>query len=133
MMKKNKLKILSLGAVLFSIVSCQTNFDEQLQADAKTLQKKCPVMMDDITRWDSVSVLPGNTFRYSYTIVTSEKKDIDSSNLVKSLEPSFINQVKTEPSLARYRENNVTMSYSYKDKNGQSIATINISPKMYKD
>lgn len=132
-MKKNKLTLIPIVAILISIVGCQTNFDNQLQADAKSLQKKCPVMMDDITRWDSVSVLPGKTFRYSYTIVTSERKDIDSANLVKSLEPSFINQVKTEPSLARYRENNVTLSYSYKDKNGQPIATINISPKMYKD
>lgn len=40
--------------------------------------------------------------------------------------------VKTNPGLKNFRENKVTMSYYYKDKNGKFLIKLKFNPDSYK-
>jgi ribosomal protein L37E len=107
------------------------SLDKQLMAAASELNKTCPIIVDVETQLDNTVALPDNTFQYNYTLVRLDKSAIDSIKLKANLEPSIIEQLKTNPQMKFFRENNVTMNYLYKDMNKQYIALISIKPEMY--
>ncbi len=107
------------------------SFDKQMMQAASELNKTCPIMVDKETRLDNTVSLPDNVFQYNYTLVNLTKDQVKIDTVKKYVEPTLINNVKTNPGLKIQRENKVTMSYSYKDKNGNFICTIAVTPDKY--
>ena len=60
-------------------------------------------------------------------------EDFDADYLDIEFVPNLINQVKTNPGLELFRENDVTFSYYYQDKKGKFILNTIITPNMYKN
>lgn len=89
-------------------------------------------MVDQDTRLDNTVALPDNAFQYNYTLVNLTKQDIDIKDFENYMVPQITNNVKTNPDLQVFRDNKVTMKYSYKDKNGEYITQISVSPNEYK-
>ncbi len=108
-----------------------SNIDNLLMQDARDKNKTCPVFVDHETRLDNTTVLPGNIFQYNYTLVYRLKDSIQIENLRAYLEPSILSNVKTNPDLRFQRDNNVTVSFNYKDKEGRFILRISIPPDIY--
>jgi hypothetical protein len=50
-----------------------------------------------------------------------------------NLRPILINGVKTNPDMKINRDNNTTMGYYYKDKNGEFLFKILVTPDLYAD
>ena len=68
--------ILSLLLVLF--VGCQSEeraLYSKLTKMASELNESTPVMLDQYTRFDGASVLPGNIFQYQYTVLNTNNPD----------------------------------------------------------
>jgi predicted amidophosphoribosyltransferase len=42
------------------------SFDKQMMEMASELNKNCPIMVDQETRWDNCIALPDNAFQYNY-------------------------------------------------------------------
>ncbi len=108
-------------------------FDKAMMEAASELNKSCPFMVDKDTRLDNAAAMPGNVFQYNYTLVNLDKSEVDPDAVKKYIEPSIINNVKTNPDLELYRENKVTMAYSYRDKNGVFVLKINVTPDLYEE
>lgn len=89
-------------------------------------------MVDSETRLDNTSVMPNNTFQYNYTLINVDKSMIDTIEFKKILEPTILNAIKTNPETAYQRDHNVTIKYCYKDKAGNYLCTILMSPDQYK-
>jgi len=106
--------------------------DKVLVETANTLNKSCPVMLDADTRGDNVMALPNKTFLYNYTLINYENGMLDTTILKNNLTPNMINMVKTNPDMKYCRDNEVTLKYVYKDKNGNYMFSIVISPEKYK-
>lgn len=126
--------IICLVSVLL-LVSCaskQDVFQKQLVNVANELNKTCPFMVDAETRLDNSIVLPNKTLQYNYTLVNIEVENVDVPEIEAYLKPNILNNVKTNPDLALYRDNNATLAYSYKDKNAKYITKLMITPEMYK-
>ena len=100
---------------------------------ASELNKTCPIMVDKDTQLDNAVAMPDNVFQYNYTLVNLEKSQVNIDTVKKYIEPGLINSVKTNPDLKNYRDNKVTMAYSYKDKNGVFILKISVTPDLYTD
>lgn len=98
---------------------------------ASELNKTCPVMVDQYTRLDNAVALPDNSVQYNYTLVSTTKSEVNMDTVMKYIKPSIINNVRTNPDLKLYRENNTTMVYSYKDMNGEFVYKLSVTPDMY--
>ena len=99
---------------------------------ASEINKSCPIMVDAETRLDNTVALPNKTIQYNYTLVNIEKGDIDISEFENYLQPVILNIIKTSPDLKYFRDNDVTMAYNYKDKNGEHLLKLTFKPEDYK-
>jgi hypothetical protein len=106
-------------------------YDKQMMEFASEINKNCPIMIDNATRFDNATPLPGKVFQYNYTLINMVKDSFDAEELKKNLEPSVINFVKSNPEMKTVRVNKVTINYSYRDKNGTFLFTITVTPDLY--
>ncbi len=96
------------------------------------INKKCPMVVDKDTRLDNTLVLSNKTIQYNYTLVNLEKEETDIEVLEKEFIPLLLKDVKTNPGLKIFRDRDVTLSYYYKDKNGDFILNFKATPELYK-
>ena len=126
---------LIVGAAVFITVQLvffqKQSFDKAMLEAADEINKSCPMMVDKETRLDNAAALPDNVFQYNYTLINANKSDIDIEDFTIYMEPIIVNNVKTNPDLKIYRENKVTMSYYYKDKNSLFLTKIVVTPDKY--
>ena len=87
--------------------------------------------VDGFTRLDNTVALPNNKFQYNYTI-SIDTTIYSLSTLKTNLHQSILNSVKTNPSLKDFRDNNVTMVYSYSDSVGHFLFKTEFAPNDYK-
>ena len=140
--KENGKKMIGLivGIAVFALTSfgvkkfffASPTFDMAMMEAASELNKSCPIMVDSETRLDNAVAMPNNVFQYNYTLVKLSRDEVDTALVHENLDLSIINNVKTSPDLKIYRDNNVTMAYYYKDKDGQYLLRLNVSPELYK-
>ena len=109
------------------------NLNQELMAVASEINKSCPFMADKETRLDNAVVMKGNTLQYNYTLVNMVKDSINIEKIKTYLEPNIINTVKSNPELKIFRDNKVTLNYSYKDKTGIYLFTISVKPDQYQE
>jgi len=106
-------------------------FDKAMMKAASELNKTCPVMVDRETQLDNAIALPDKVFQYNYTLVNIGKDSIDIQSFENYMKPMLLNKVKNAPELKMYRDNKVTMAYSYKDKDGVFLTKIYITSSDY--
>jgi hypothetical protein len=123
------------GVVGFLVVSAmfhngedQGSLDANLNRVADELNKKLPMMVDEQTRLDQVSAKTG-TLIYSYSLPNENKGDVDFSTLQKKLRPNIIANYRDNQAMKELRKWNVGLDYQYKDKNGETIGEILVTPK----
>jgi hypothetical protein len=89
-------------------------------------------MVDNDTRLDSASVIGETVFQYNYTMVNLVKDSSDYDLLQLSFEPAMIDNARKNPDLAPFRENSITLAYSFHDKNKKFMMKIMVTPDKYK-
>lgn len=109
----------------------QPSFDSYLTSVSHEVNKQCPILVDRETRLDNSVVLPGKVFQYNYTLVNLDKSQVDVDEAQKTIAPNLISNIKSNPDMNEFRENKVKIIYSYRDKNGQFLFKILITPEMY--
>lgn len=129
-----KILLISLSILVFT---CSSEYsDKELEIllfKASTeINKKCPAVIDEDTRLDNTVVLSNRTVQYNYTMVNYEVENMDLKLIKEQFTPILLNQTKTNPGLKLFRDNNVTISYYYKDKNGKFILNYKATPELYK-
>ena len=107
------------------------SFDKRLIELANEINKTCPMMVDNFTRLDNTTVLPDKVFQYNYTLTTTLKSEVDTSIFGK-IKLNAISNARTNPDMKDIRDNDLTLSYYYKDKNGVFISKFNVTPNEYK-
>ena len=139
--KKSKHKILPIivGLIAFGIsffvvqklFNNQQSFDKAMMKAANEINESCPIMVDNDTRLDNTVAMPNNVFQYNYTLVNLVKSEINIDEIRNYIEPNVVNNVKTNPDMKDYKKNKITMAYNYRDKNGEFILKINVTPDKY--
>lgn len=108
------------------------SLDKAMMEVASEINKTCPIMVDSETRLDNAISLPKNIFQYNYTLVNMEKASTDTVEMRAFLEPTIVNFVKTNPQMKFQRDQETTINYYYKDKEGNFLITISVTPEKYK-
>ncbi|WP_424962200.1 hypothetical protein [Ekhidna sp.] len=138
MNKKNIVGIV-FGTIIAGIVGIyvqdlfggQQSFDKVMMQMASELNKTCPIMVDSETRLENSVTLPDNKFQYNYSLVNYTIEELDLEQLRSNIEPGIITNIRTNPDLKFFRENQITMIYSYKDKNEVHLFKIEVTPDLY--
>jgi hypothetical protein len=130
---KNKCKgFLFSALVAFTVVGCTNNavFTEVAKA-SEEMNKRCPMVIDADTRLDNTTVTDNPVkLVYNYTVVTAEKKAVEPqlATVKEAMRTRTENSVNSSPELKFYRDNEVPLTYSYKDKNGEFLFDFTITP-----
>jgi hypothetical protein len=104
------------------------SIDEELMKMASELNRHAPIMVDSVTRFDNAIALSGYRVDYNYTFLRAEKADVDTVYLVKTAKETLLNGLKTDPKLAPFRKEGITISAIYHDKRGNYICTATVTP-----
>jgi len=119
--------------IIKSIFENDISIKDQLMQGANEINAKCPIMVDRETRLDNAVALPNSIFQYNYTFVNLSKALIDVKKIKSKLSPNLLNSIKTNPGMKSFRDNNVTLVYSYNDKNGKFLFSLEFGPKDYNE
>lgn len=135
MSTRKRLVIVAVAIVvafgIWALVRIATNppYDQVLVKVSAETNKSLPLMLDAETRWDAVVPGPGNRLTYQYTVVNRPRAELDTTRLIAILRPKLINNYKTMAQMKDLRDNNTELNYSYRDKNGEYVLSIAISPR----
>lgn len=136
---KSKISILLTGALAILIIILSVYFLSSRSETEKTLLQKAseinngfPLMIDDETRADSVTILGKDTLLYHYTLIKVQKETLDVATLQSQFSPILIYNVKQSKELETLKEKNIVFGYTYNDYNQKEIFTFFITPEMYK-
>jgi hypothetical protein len=121
-----------IAGVVIQRIYFNPSTEDQLEKAANIINKKCPVMIDRETRLESAVTLPGKGFQYNFTLMNMVVDSVNIATFNEEMTRLLLHSVKTTPQLKAYREREVTISYSYSDRNGKFISTIVITPEMYR-
>lgn len=138
--KKSKLKGLLTGVPSFIIAYYFTqhfffsvpSIDKVLVKTASDISKACPMMVDQFTRLDNATAQPNNSLQYNYTLIENTINEVNLDTAEKYIKPHLITNIKTDPDLKYFRDNDVTLIYKYRDKNGVFVVKYEITPEIYK-
>lgn len=124
----------AVGAVIGYLVVSQflngnAHFDKVLTNTANEMNKTLPMNVDSATRLDTTIGGPGKRFTYIYTLLTVGKTNVDLPLLQNNMRPQIIANYKTSDRMKVFRDQNVELNYEYKDKDGNVLFTIAVSPK----
>ena len=120
-----------LGSWAGGLIFQKPSFDAMLVEAAQEINKTCPFLVDRDTRLDGTLAGPGMKFTYTYTMINYLREELDSTAFRDYMVPQIVNNVRTHPEMARFREQKVTLVYDYKDKLGNLITSILVTPEDY--
>ena len=119
---------------LFILAGCKNEvpLEDPILKEAKRINYKCPMMVDQITRMDSARVLlPDSIFQFCYTLVDQQMGSIDVVGLMRFLEPKLTLYAQDHASMTVQRQHRLTLSFFYRDKNGNLVNEFIIKPEEY--
>lgn len=104
-------------------------FDQVLVEISEKANATMPIQVDSETRIDTTTAGPGNRITYYFTLINLKSDEVDPAELIRAKRKEIINGYQTNPSMAELRKRQVELIYQYRDKNGNVVATIGVSPK----
>jgi len=130
LIKRSGFILILVLAVLF--IQCKSDdkkIIEEMQKEADTINRQCPITVDPAIRLDSCVVKKDRVFAYYYTITNDSLFNIDQFKTVGTQNVKDV--VLNSPDLARMRYLNITFKYLYTNFDGKVIHTIDITPDDY--
>ncbi|AIN92711.1 hypothetical protein H0R90_10435 [Treponema putidum] len=141
-----KIILFALTLSFVFVFSCKTNENKispaknngdlskyELVAEAAT--KQCPVMLDEITRLDSVQYnAKEHALVYSYSIMNIKKSDIPANTVDLTLgmmRDAMLSGLKGQAALDMFRKDKVKLVYVFKDKEGKELFVFDFKHTEY--
>lgn len=119
---------ISVGVSVFIHLQGGGSTEAKLVHASQYMNSRLPINVDSNTRWDTTEPGPGNCLTYYYTLVNASKSEIDPDQLIAKLKPEVLQLYRTSSQMKLFRENRVTLRFIYKDKLGEKITVIEVTP-----
>ena len=120
------LLIFSLTKEFFSALNAPTPVSKQIDEFAKSIAERCPLVVDSITTLRNCAASSGNKILLNYQL-SIDKEGIDTVSLISNCREEMLNRIKTDPSMAFFKDNEVAFNVSYYDIAGNYICRIIVS------
>jgi hypothetical protein len=105
--------------------------EERIQKEVVGASKKLPLVLDSLTRLDSLTYLPKDTLVYYYTIIGIENGTVDVEQFDSLMHPLLTSDLKGEK-MKRFREFKLHLIYRYLYADGEKVTDIIITPDQYR-
>ena len=119
---------ISVGVSTFTHLQHSNAVEEKLVEASKNLNARLPLNVDSDTRWDTTVPGPGRCLTYYYTLINVSKSEIDPGEVTAKIKPKLLLFYRTNPEMKLFRDNRVTVQYVIKDKLGEKVTSINVTP-----
>ena len=106
----------------------ESTFLNILNQVVTSTNKNLPMMVNESTRWDSASMIPGQEMVYNYTLVNYSSTEIDSQVFSQTASKLAINEICNNPSLQIFYQNGMALKYNYYSNDENLISNLEISP-----
>lgn len=103
--------------------------DEALVKVTDRVNKKLPIIIDGVIRWDSTVAGPGPRLTYHYTILPARASDIIASGFDQGLVSDLRNSLCTDPDMQVFFKNGVVVSSSYRGNDGRHVTKVDVTPR----
>lgn len=112
-----------LTAVITTQLLSKKDIGNELVKMSEEINKNCPVMVDEATRLDSVSVVDSKSVQYNYSVMTINKDSltVDLEEVKAFLKNNSQSNLDTIKQMELYREKKIPLNYHYNDKNGKYL------------
>lgn len=125
-------KFISILLMSFAVGCTQLSPEARMEKDVAGINEKCPTMIDSETRLDGIDIVKPNTIIYKYTLVNLNVQYLDTQGFRSAMWPGILGTIKINPAMQKLRDNNTTIQYSYRDKDGRTAYIFTITPQHYK-
>lgn len=119
---------ISAGVLTFTHLQHSKSTEERLVQTSKELNARLPLNVDSDTRWDTTVPGPGKCLTYCYTLINVSKSEIDPGEVTAKIKPKLLLYYRTNPDMKLFRDNRVTVHYVFKDKLGETVTSIEVTP-----
>lgn len=134
--KKGRITQIAIFIVVFCVAFfgaryfLKKDIGAKLQEVSTELNAKCPIQVDSETRLDGTHFSKPKTIQYHYTILSLEAQNptVDLTKVERGLHENSQKNLDSSPDMKLFRENDVTLQYHYKDKNGHLLFKFAINP-----
>lgn len=96
---------------------------------AQEINEQMPREFNRGMRMDSVKAISAKEFKYYYTLLNDPKTS--SGNFINSSKPQILRGLKGSASSDSFREDNMTIIFSYFKANGSKYAEFEVTPSEY--
>lgn len=128
-------KIILLASILpFCFISCQESREKTFERLAKEYTSRCPVIMGEGIRIDSMKYNPKTNTNSNYYTLSGKIDNPDSIQKNKEyMESSMIAAVRNSVDLRDYKDFSTTIEYIYySESSKKELYRIAVGPKLYK-
>jgi len=133
--KSFNFKILGVVLLIAFLASCKSPEPpaqlSQIERLAKSINYKCPFMVDPDTRMDSVFFPNDTTFQYDYTLIKVDQEDVDIRGLTTFIGSQLLETVQTSSTMQVHRDSKLNLVFNYRDRKGDFVTQIVIKPEHY--
>ncbi len=130
---------LSLCMILQTGCTGKTSSDETISEKPRTLASatafindRCPEMVDEETRLDSVLLNQEDQLIYYYTLPNKVGSGINPSAFNAFLLTEIIDNVRSNPDLRMHRDSSITFVFNYRGRKGELISEFSVAPERYR-
>jgi len=135
-MKKSRIFFALVVTAVFLILQpgCADNPapTRTLKTATSVLNGRCPEMVDQETRIDSIVLTTEGQLEYYYTLLFREKRGMNTAALTGFLIPGITKNVHDNAGLRMHRDSSVSMDFIYRDRYGEFIMKISLGPEDYR-
>lgn len=103
--------------------------EQRLNEIANNISQTLPKVLDQHTRWDTSAAGPDRRLTHSYTLLTITAGSSIGNRLTTALRPQIVAGFCTDPTMLYYHDNNVTMTYSYRNASGAFVTRFDVNKK----
>lgn len=119
---------------VYLTTGCQSPVDpavtQRLQQEAAAFNQKSNLVTASGIRMDSASA-SGAGLRFYFTLVNNSKADFNATAFTEQARKDVLASLDAGGNTTFFRDNNVKISYTYYDRDGAVISTVEIQPGDY--
>lgn len=108
---------------------CKSEPTEKYVKMAETINSKTPFEFNRGMRLDSARAISQKEFKYYYTLLNNP--NTSSGNFINSSKPQILNSLRGTSGAHGFKEDNMTIIYSYSKADGSKFAEFEIQPSEY--
>ncbi len=114
---------------LLALLSCKKEPSEKYIKMAEAINTRTPYEFNRGLRMDSAKAISAKEFKYYYTLLNNP--NTSSGNFIQSSKPQIISSLKGAASSSEFRNDEITIIYSYHKADGSKFAEFEVSPAEY--